>query len=139
MGRLSVSAVKTASRPGRIGDGEGLFLVVRSSGAKSWVCRVQKNGRRRDFGLGSALKVSLASARERARELRSWVELGLDPVFERKKALGIPTFREAAAKVLAAERKSWGNAKHEAQWLSSLEAYSACAQFRLSAYAGRAA
>lgn len=123
MGRLSASAVKAADKPGRIGDGDGLFLIVKGGGTKSWVCRVQKAGRRRDFGLGSASKVSLASARERAREVRSWMELGLDPVFERKKALGIPTFREAAAKVLAAQRKSWKNKKHEGQWSSSLEAY----------------
>jgi integrase len=121
--RLSASAVKAAKKPGRIGDGEGLFLVVKVTGNKSWVCRVQRNGKRRDFGLGSANKVSLALARERAREVRTWVELGLDPLFERRKAKGIPTFREAAAKVLAAQRKSWRNKKHAGQWLSTLEAY----------------
>lgn len=67
---------------------------------------MQKFGRRRDFGLGSASKVTLAQARERAREIRSWVELGLDPVFERRKAAGIPTFRDASAKVYAAHRKT---------------------------------
>lgn len=123
MGRLSASAVKTAVRPGRLSDGEGLFLVVKAGGAKSWVCRVQRHGNRRDFGLGSASKVSLALARERAREVRAWIELGLDPVFERRKMLGFPTFREAAAKVLAASKKSWRNAKHEGQWLSTMEAY----------------
>ena len=123
MGRLSASAVKAANVPGRMGDGDGLFLVVKAGGAKSWVCRVQRHGKRRDFGLGSAAKVSLAVARERAREVRSQMELGLDPVFERRKALGIPTFREAAAKVLAASKKSWRNAKHEGQWLATMEAY----------------
>lgn len=123
MGRLSASAVKQASRPGRLGDGDGLFLVVKAGGTKSWVCRVQRHGKRRDFGLGSAAKVSLASARDRAREVRSWIEMDLDPLFERKKAQGIPTFREAAAKVLAAQRKSWRNAKHEGQWSSTMEAY----------------
>ncbi|MBL0923873.1 MAG: tyrosine-type recombinase/integrase [Sphingomonadaceae bacterium] len=123
MRRLSASAVKTAKQPGRVGDGDGLFLLVKASGAKSWVCRVQRLGRRRDFGLGSANTVSLAVARERAREVRSWVALGLDPVFERRKARGIPTFREAAAKVLAAQKKGWRNAKHQDQWLSTLEAY----------------
>lgn len=85
--------------------------------------RVQKNGNRRDFGLGSAAKVSLAKARERAREVRTWMEMGLDPLFERRKAQGIPTFREAAAKVLTAHRKTWRNEKHEKQWSSTLEAY----------------
>ena len=123
MGKLSATAVRNASRPGRLGDGDGLFLVVQASGTKSWICRVQKNGNRRDFGLGSAKKVSLAQARDRAREIRSWMEMGLDPCFERRKAQGIPTFREAAAKVLASYRKTWRNEKHEVQWLRTLEAY----------------
>lgn len=123
MGKLSATGVKAASRPGRIGDGDGLFLIVQPSGTKSWVCRVQKNGNRRDFGLGSASKVTLAQARERAREIRAWMELGLDPLFERKKAAGIPTFKEAAAKVLAAHRKTWRNEKHEGQWLQTLTSY----------------
>lgn len=123
MKRLSVSAVKSATRPGRFSDGDGLYLVVQPGGSKSWVCRVQKAGNRRDFGLGSASKVSLADARERAREIRSQVEIGLDPLFERRKAQGIPTFREATAKVLAAHRKTWKNEKHEAQWQQSLRDY----------------
>ena len=123
MGKLSVTAVKAATRPGRLGDGDGLYLVVQPGGSKSWVCRVQKHGMRRDFGLGSASKVSLADARERAREIRGWVEQGLDPIFERRKEQGIPTFREAAAKVLASYRKTWRNEKHEAQWSSTLKAY----------------
>lgn len=123
MGKLSATGVKAASRPGRIGDGDGLFLIVQPSGTKSWVCRVQKNGNRRDFGLGSASKVTLAQARERAREIRTWMELGLDPLFERRKAQGIPTFKEATARVLVAHRKAWRNEKHEGQWLQTLTSY----------------
>lgn len=123
MGKLSATAVKAATRPGRLGDGDGLFLVIQPSGGKSWMCRVQKNGNRRDFGLGSASKVSLAIARERAREIRTWVELGLDPIFERRKAKGIPTFRQAAARVIAAHSKTWRNEKHEKQWSQTLETY----------------
>ena len=123
MGKLSATAVKAATRPGRLGGGDGLFLIVQPSGSKSWMVRVQKNGNRRDFGLGSAAKVSLAKARERAREVRTWMEMGLDPLFERRKAQGIPTFREAAAKVLTVHRKTWRNEKHEKQWSNTLEAY----------------
>lgn len=123
MGKLSATAVKAASRPGRLGDGDGLFLVVKPNGNKNWLCRVQKHGNRRDFGLGSASKVSLALARERSREIRTWMEMGLDPLFERRKVLGIPTFREAAAKVLAAHKKTWRNEKHEGQWMATLTAY----------------
>src|SRR3546814_2488569 len=102
MGKLSATAVKAATRVGRLGDGDGLFLVIQPGGSKSWVCRVQKNGNRRDFGLGSASKVSLATARARAREMRTWVELGPDPIFARRKAQGLPTFRQAWYRVIAA-------------------------------------
>jgi integrase len=123
MGKLSPTAVKAATRPGRIGDGDGLFLVISRTGSKSWVCRAQKNGRRRDIGLGSANKVTLALARKRALEVRGWMEVGLDPVFEKHKARGIPTFKEAAAKVYAANRKGWRNGKHEWQWMRTLEQF----------------
>lgn len=59
MGKFSATSVKAVTRPGRQGDGDGLFLVIQSSGAESWVCRVQKNGNRRDFSLSSVAKVSL--------------------------------------------------------------------------------
>ena len=123
MRRLSATAVKAAQNPGRHGDGHGLFLVVSKSGARSWVCRIQKNGRRRDIGLVSVSKVSLADARKRAEEVRGWMEQGLDPVFEKRKARGIPTFREAAAMVYAANRKTWRNDKHEWQWKRTLEQF----------------
>lgn len=123
MGILTASALRSSLEPGRYGDGDGLFLYVKKSGARSWVCRVQKSGRRRDIGLGSAKKVTLAQARKRAAEVRSQVEAGIDPIAERKRAEGVPTFQEAAAKVFAENHKSWRNKKHRAQWLSTLETY----------------
>ncbi len=123
MGNLTATAVKATKAAGRYGDGDGLYLVVGKSGSRSWMVRVQKDGRRRDIGLGSAKKVSLAIARDRAAIARSQIELGVDPIAERRKAAGIPTFREAAALVYAEQRKAWKNKKHNAQWISSLEAY----------------
>ena len=123
MGSLTATAVKAASEPGRYGDGDGLFLLVGKRGAKSWMVRIQKDGRRRDIGLGSASKVPLKLARERATEVRQQVEAGIDPVAERRKAAGIPTFSEAGKAVHAEHKASWKNRKHRAQWLSTLEAY----------------
>lgn len=123
MGKLTATAVRAAKEPGRYGDGDGLFLLVGKTGAKSWIVRAQKNGRRRDIGLGSAAKVSLADARRRAEMARVQIEAGIDPVAERKKAAGIPTFREAAALVHGEGKRGWRNPKHRKQWLSSLEAY----------------
>ena len=124
MGKLTATGVKALlAKPGRHGDGEGLFLQTTAAGAGSWVLRVQKGGRRRDIGLGSARKIGLALARTRAAEARSQIEVGVDPVAQRRKAAGIPTFREAAALVHAEHKKTWRNGKHQAQWLKTLETY----------------
>lgn len=125
MGKLTAKAVAAAKEPGRYGDGDGLFLLIGKRGGKSWMVRVQKDGRRRDIGLGSAKKVSLKIARDRAANVREQIELGIDPVAERAKAAGIPTFAEAAREVHAENAPSWKNAKHAAQWINTLETYAA--------------
>ena len=76
---LTALKVKNA-KPGRHVDGRGLCLLVKPSGARTWVLRMQKDGRRRDYGLGSALDVSLAEARDAASALRRRVREGVDPV-----------------------------------------------------------
>ncbi|WP_454890340.1 tyrosine-type recombinase/integrase [Sphingopyxis chilensis] len=123
MHRLSENVVESAFRPGRYCDGGGLYLVVQPGGSKSWICRVQRDGTRRDIGLGSAAVVTLADAREKARDTRDQIDMGLDPVAERPRREVIPTFRQAAARVLEEVRGTWRNKKHAAQWQSSLEAY----------------
>ena len=50
-GKLTARHVETAA-PGAHDDGRGLRLIVRKSGAKSWILRYQLNHRRRDMGLG---------------------------------------------------------------------------------------
>lgn len=123
MGKLTATAVKAAKEPGRYGDGDGLFLVIGKRGGKSWIVRVQKDGRRRDIGLGSASKVPLKLARERATEVREKIERGIDPVAERVKAAGIPTFSEAVRTVHSENAPNWKNPKHSAQWINTLETY----------------
>lgn len=123
MGKLTATGVKAAKAPGRYGDGDGLFLVVGNGERASWVVRVQKNKRRRDIGLGSASKVSLSRARELAERVRCQVEAGVDPVAERRKAMGIPTFREAAETVFDANSRKWSNGKHLWQWKRTLELF----------------
>jgi integrase len=124
MAKLTATAVKAAlNKSGRHSDGDGLILAVGAGGNGSWMVRVQKDGKRRDIGLGAASKVTLSQARVRAAEARAQVEAGLDPVAQRRKAAGIPTFREVAAQVHAEHKKGWKNGKHQDQWLRTLEVY----------------
>jgi len=114
MAGLTAVEVRNA-KPGRHADGKGLYLLVKPSGAKSWVLRVQVGGRRRDYGLGSCDIVSLTEARDRALECRKLAKNGLDPSLERKKAQrAIPTFEEAARRYHETVKASWRNGKHTA-------------------------
>ena len=119
---LSATFVRTAP-PGRYCDGNGLYLFVQRSGARSWVQRLVIRGRRRDFGLGSVALVSLAEAREKARANRKLAREGGDPLVERRRARGVPSFAEAAARVLEQKRAGWRSEKHGWDWVSSLQRY----------------
>jgi integrase len=123
VGSLTATSVKALKTAGRYGDGDGLFLLVKPSGTRSWVVRVQKDGARRDIGISSEKKVSLAKARIEAATVRAQIQAGLNPATKRRKAAGIPTFREAAALVFAEQGAAWRNAKHSKQWMATLEAY----------------
>lgn len=119
MGRLTPLAVKNA-KPGRYADGNGLYLLVKPSGAKSWLLRMQVDGRRRDFGLGAVGKVPLAAARGKASELREKVFEGHDPVLARKARQAIPTFEQASRQCVDDKGGDWVE-QHRRQWLASLE------------------
>ncbi len=119
----AIAIPKLCKVPGRHADGGGLYLVVGESGSASWLVRMQKAGTRRDFGLGGYPKVSLAKAREKRDVVRGQFEAGLDPVEERKKEAGVPTFRVAAATVHKAQEKAWSKGKHSDQWINSLATY----------------
>jgi integrase len=120
LGKLTALSVKNA-KPGRHGDGLGLYLLVKPSGARSWLLRVQRDGKRRDIGLGSLAARSLAEAREKAAELRKHALNGRDPIHERDRdRRAAPTFREAAIAAHGALKAGWAE-KNAAAFLSSLE------------------
>ena len=54
------------------------MLVVQPTGGKSWIQRLVIRGKRRDIGLGSLDRVSLAQARKRAFENRNAAREGGD-------------------------------------------------------------
>ncbi|MEO1089739.1 MAG: integrase arm-type DNA-binding domain-containing protein [Pseudomonadota bacterium] len=110
--------------PGKHTDGGGLFLLVKPTGSRSWVLRIQYDNRRRDIGVGPYPSIGLAKARERAATLRAEVLDGIDPIAKRASARAQRmTFEQAAKATIEAKRPEWSNEKHAAQWSSTLETY----------------
>lgn len=126
MGKLTAISVKAAlATPGTYQDGEGLFLKVKPSGASSWYLRIQHDGKRRDIGIGSAKLITLAMARDKAREARMAVKVERrDILAERKDAAAAKiTFREAAIQYHAENEGGWKSKTYARQWLAALENY----------------
>jgi integrase len=125
-GRLTALMVARDLPPGMYGDGGGLYLRVQPAG-KSWIFRYRFAGRRRDMGLGQYPVVPLAEARRKADEARRKLAAGVDPIGAARAAAaasgGIPTFREAAERYIAAHEDSWRNPKHRQQWRNTLVTY----------------
>lgn len=114
-----------------VGGVAGLYMQITPRGGKSWVLRVSVGETRRDIGLGGFPTVTLAQARDKAREARDKIERGIDPVAERKAARASlvlaqrrgMTFSDAVDKCLAAKLDAFKNAKHRQQWRNTLDAY----------------
>jgi integrase len=121
MPKLTARKVETLREPGMHGDGEGLYLRIGPTGAKSWILRTVVHGRRRELGLGSVSLVPLAEVREKARALRRVARDGGDPDRLRKRQS--LTFWQAAETVHAQLLPTWRNAKHAASWLQTMRTY----------------
>src|SRR6185312_359107 len=82
-----LSAVKVAKlkKPGRYGDGLGLWLQISQFGTKAWIFRYMRNGVARQMGLGPLHTISLADARMRARAARQLLLDDNDPIEVRRK------------------------------------------------------
>ncbi|GAB1364676.1 hypothetical protein MASR1M32_39120 [Rhodobacter sp.] len=120
---LTAQAVKNATEPGKLFDGNGLFLRVDPNGTRFWVQRIVIRGKRREMGLGSADLVTLAEARATALENRKLARSGGDPIQARREALAVMTFEEAAREVHRIRKPTWKNPKHADQFINTLATY----------------
>ncbi len=109
--------------PGHHIDGNGLYLYVQPTGARSWIQRLVIRGRRCELGLGSVALVSLAEARETAVANRKLAREGGDPLANKRRLQSIPTFAEATAAVIEQKQGGWKNAEQIRAWRNSLQRY----------------
>ncbi|MBK7515307.1 MAG: tyrosine-type recombinase/integrase [Betaproteobacteria bacterium] len=124
---LSPLEVRRLTKPGlhAVGEVSGLCLQVKTTGARSWILRTVVGGRRCEIGLGGFPTITLSDARTLAREHLLEIRKGADPVATRlqKRRRSVWTFEKVAAAYIDGHRAEWKNAKHAAQWESTLSTY----------------
>lgn len=131
--RLSAAKIPHFS-PGRYHDGGGLYLQLdRDRGNWTFRYRSRVTGKLRDKGLGPLSDVSLALARKKAHACRLQLLEGIDPIdaarervqAQRVANAKVVTFGKCAERYIDAHKAGWRNAKHAAQWTSTLNTYAA--------------
>ncbi len=120
---LTAQFIRNITEPGKYFDGHGLYMRVEKNGARFWVQRIVIRGRRREIGMGSPSLVSLAEARAKALDNHKLARSGGDPIQAKHEADAVLTFEQAARKVHELHKPTWRNAKHAAQFISTLETY----------------
>ena len=130
MARLTALEAKRLVKPGRYGDGGGLWLQVRGADQRSWLFRYTFQDKAREMGLGPFPDTSLGEARDAATAARKLLREDVDPIEQRaanraatKVATEVTTFRDVATKYIASHKAAWRNDIHIAQWTASLKTY----------------
>jgi integrase len=126
---LTVKEVEHFKGPGKLFDPgcKGLYVIADAEGRKRWVLRfTDANGKRREMGLGTVGKdgVDLETVRLRARSARDTLRRGTDPIAARAEAakppVVTPKFGAFADDFVGRIESEFRNAKHKAQWKSTL-------------------
>jgi hypothetical protein len=81
---LKIKHLKPQSKPYKVFDGDGLYLLVTPKGSKLWRLDYRYCGKRKTLALGKYPEVSLLEAREKALEAKKLLAKGEDPSFAKK-------------------------------------------------------
>jgi len=130
--QLKAELARSHPTPKIISDGDGLYVRIRPDGNASWFFAKKVDGRRREMGLGSVTSIDIDLARELAGGVRKAIVQGRDPFADKaaskrevKHSPKVPTFGEFAEDYIASVEAGFRNAKHVAQWRSTLKTYAA--------------
>lgn len=129
---LTDIVVRQLNQTGRHTDDQtkGLHLWIKASNQKYWIFRYTINGNRQNMSLGAYPEISLKQARQRAIKARNDINIGVNPIAEKKgsKAQNQAIknqvlFKDFALNYITTMQPRWSNPKHAAQWVSTMKTY----------------
>jgi integrase len=100
-----ISNAKPLDKAFTLKDGKGLFVLIHPNGSKYFQLRATVNGKPKLFQLGVYGVITLAKARELAREKKMQISEGLDPAIQKK--IDKATSKLAANATLAVVYEDW--------------------------------
>ena len=99
---VTIRNAKATDKDYRLNDGDGLYIIIKTNGAKWWRFDYTFKSKRKTLSVGVYPTTGLADARRKTEEARNQVDNGTDPSNTRKEA--------KVAEQLAAENESRLNA-----------------------------
>lgn len=82
----AIRNAKPRSKPYKLSDSLGLFVLVQPSGGKLWRLKYRFDGREKKLGFGTYPDVSLVAARKQRDKARELIAVGKDPSREKQQA-----------------------------------------------------
>ncbi len=76
---IRIRNLKSTDKPYKVSDFEGLFILVKVSGSKSWRFKYRIDGKEKLFVIGDYPAVSLAKARQARDMAKAQLADGIDP------------------------------------------------------------
>lgn len=124
---VQVKKAKPSEKPYKLADAGGLFLLVSTTGNRSWRLKYRFGGKEKLLTFGAYPDVSLIKARELRETAKATLRDGRDPAVEKKQAAAARTLAsantfEACAREWYALNKSRWSEQHAANVIESMEA-----------------
>ena len=100
-----------------------MYLFVQPSGTRSWIQRLVIRGRRRELGSAASRWSPSPRPGKRRWANRKLAREGGDPLAEKRRRQGVPSFAEATARVVEQKQAGWRNRAHGREWILTFERY----------------
>jgi integrase len=81
---IQVKTAKPKEKDYKLTDGDGMFLLIATSGGKRWRFKYRFGGKEKQLALGTYPDISLQEARKKRHEARNLLAHGIDPGAEKK-------------------------------------------------------
>ncbi|HBX0750279.1 TPA: tyrosine-type recombinase/integrase [Klebsiella pneumoniae] len=101
-----IRKLKPSSKPYKVSDSHGLYLLIKPSGSRHWYLKYRINGKESRIALGAYPAVSLSDARQQRQGIRKMLALNINPAQQRAVERGAYTSEKVFKIVALAWHKS---------------------------------